>query len=68
MAGLLAGAVITESVFNIPGVGRIAVNAIQSRDMPLLQGAVLFETILVIVFNLGADILYAYLDPRIKAS
>jgi peptide/nickel transport system permease protein len=68
VAGLLAGAVITESVFNIPGVGRIAVNAIQSRDMPLLQGAVLFETILVIVFNLGADILYAYLDPRIKAS
>jgi len=68
VASLLAGAVITESVFNIPGVGRIAVNAIQSRDMPLLQGAVLFETILVIIFNLGADILYAYLDPRIKAS
>jgi peptide/nickel transport system permease protein len=68
VAGLLAGAVITESVFNIPGVGRIAVSAIQARDMPLLQGAVLFETILVIVFNLAADILYAYLDPRIKAS
>jgi len=68
VAGLLAGAVITESVFNIPGVGRIAVNAIQARDMPLLQGAVLFETILVIVFNLCADILYAYLDPRIKAA
>jgi peptide/nickel transport system permease protein len=68
VAGLLAGAVITESVFNIPGVGRIAVNAIQARDMPLLQGAVLFETSLVILGNLAADILYAFLDPRIKVS
>ena len=68
VASLLAGAVITESVFNIPGVGRIALNAIQARDMPLLQGAVLFETILVVLGNLGADILYAFLDPRIKVS
>ena len=68
VAGLLAGAVITESVFGIPGVGRIAVNAIQARDMPLLQGAVLFETTLVILGNLAADILYAFLDPRIKAA
>jgi peptide/nickel transport system permease protein len=68
VAGLLSGAVITESVFGIPGVGRIAVNAIQARDMPLLQGAVLFETILVVLGNLTADILYAFLDPRIKLS
>jgi peptide/nickel transport system permease protein len=66
VASLLAGAVITESVFNIPGVGRIAVGAIQARDMPLLQGAVLFETVLVIFGNLAADTLYAWLDPRIK--
>jgi peptide/nickel transport system permease protein len=66
VAGLLSGAVITESVFGIPGVGRIAVNAIQSRDMPLLQGAVILEIMLVILGNLVADILYAYLDPRIK--
>jgi len=68
VAGLLAGAVVTESVFNIPGVGRIAVDAIQARDMPLLQGAVLFETVLVILGNLAADILYAFIDPRIKVS
>jgi len=68
VAGLLAGAVITESVFGIPGVGRVALNAIQGRDMPLLQGAVLFETVLVILGNLVADILYAFLDPRIKVS
>jgi peptide/nickel transport system permease protein len=66
VAGLLSGAVITESVFGIPGVGRIAVNAIQNRDMPLLQGSVIFTTVLVILGNLVADILYSYLDPRIK--
>ena len=66
VSGLLSGAVITESVFGIPGIGRIAVNAIQSRDMPLLQGSVMFEITLVIIGNLVADILYAYLDPRIK--
>jgi peptide/nickel transport system permease protein len=66
VASLLSGAVITESVFGIPGVGRIAVNAIESRDMPLLQGAILFATVLVIAGNLVADILYSFLDPRIR--
>jgi peptide/nickel transport system permease protein len=66
VASLLSGAVITESVFGIPGVGRIAVNAIQSRDMPLLQGSILFATVLVILGNLVADILYSFLDPRIR--
>lgn len=67
VASLLSGAVITESIFSIPGVGRITVNAISSRDMPLLQGAVLFATVLVILGNLVADILYSILDPRIRA-
>lgn len=66
VAGLLSGAVITESVFGIPGVGRVAVNAIQSRDMPLLQGSVVMTTFLVIIGNLVADILYSWLDPRIR--
>ena len=66
VASLLSGAVITESVFGIPGIGRMAVDAIQSRDMPLLQGAVLFATILVILGNLVADMLYSFLDPRIR--
>lgn len=66
VAGLLSGAVITESVFGIPGVGRIAVSAIETRDMPLLQGAILFATVLVIAGNLIADVLYAFLDPRIR--
>lgn len=66
VASLLSGAVITETIFGIPGVGRLAVSAIQDRDMPLLQGSVLFTTILIILGNLVADILYGFLDPRIK--
>ncbi|WP_429820541.1 ABC transporter permease [Ensifer sp. B1-9] len=66
VAGLLSGAVITEAIFGIPGVGRISVSAIQARDMPLLQGSVLFATALVILGNLVADILYSFLDPRIR--
>ncbi len=66
VASLLSGAVITEAIFGIPGVGRISVNAIQARDMPLLQGSVLFATALVILGNLVADILYSVLDPRIR--
>lgn len=67
VATLLSGAVITEAIFGIPGVGRISVSAIQSRDMPLLQGSVLFATALVILGNLIADMLYAVLDPRIRS-
>lgn len=66
VAGLLGGAVMTESIFGIPGLGRIAVSAINSRDMPLLQGTILFTTVIVIIGNLIADLLYAFLDPRIR--
>lgn len=66
VASLLSGAVITESVFGIPGIGRLAVNAIQTRDMPLLQGTVVFTTILIICGNLVADLLYSVIDPRIR--
>ena len=66
VSSMLSGAVLTESVFGIPGIGRLAVNAIETRDMPLLQGTVIFTTILVIAGNLVADILYSVLDPRIR--
>ncbi len=66
VADLLSGAVITESVFGIPGVGRISVGAIQRRDFPLLMGSVIMTVILVVIGNLLADISYAYLDPRIR--
>lgn len=67
VASLLSGAVITESIFCIPGIGRLAVDSITSRDMPLLQGTVLFTTALIIAGNLIADILYTLIDPRIRA-
>jgi peptide/nickel transport system permease protein len=66
VASLLSGAVITETVFAIPGIGRLAVNAISSRDMPLLQGTVVFTTVLIILGNLIADVMYSVIDPRIR--
>lgn len=66
VSSLLSGAVITESIFSIPGIGRLAVDAISNRDMPLLQGTVLFTTILIILGNLVADVLYSVIDPRIR--
>ena len=66
VASLLSGAVITETVFSIPGIGRLAVSAISNRDMPLLQGTVIFTTALIILGNLVADVLYSVIDPRIR--
>ncbi|MFR1905868.1 MAG: ABC transporter permease [Clostridium neonatale] len=66
ISSLLSGAVITESIFSIPGIGRLAVDAISNRDMPLLQGTVLFTAVLIIGGNLVADILYSVIDPRIR--
>ena len=66
LSSMLSGAVITESIFAIPGIGRLATTAINNRDMPVLQGTVLFATVLVIAGNLLADLLYGVLDPRIR--
>ncbi len=66
ISSMLSGAVLTESVFGVPGIGRLSVNAIETRDMPLLQGTVIFTTILIILGNLVADLLYNVLDPRIR--
>ena len=66
LSSMLSGAVLTESVFGVPGIGRLAVNGIETRDMPLLQGTVVFTTILIILGNLITDLLYNVLDPRIR--
>jgi peptide/nickel transport system permease protein len=64
---LLAGnAILTESVFNIPGVGREIVTAIGQSDYELIQGIVLFGAFFIVIFNLLVDIAYAYLDPRVR--
>lgn len=64
---LLGGAVLTESIFAIPGIGRLMVDAIKMRDFPIVQGGVLFVAITFSFVNLFVDILYSYADPKIKA-
>jgi ABC-type dipeptide/oligopeptide/nickel transport system permease component len=65
---LLGGAVVTETIFSWPGVGRLAVGAILARDLPLAQGAILVLALCFIVINLTVDLLYAALDPRVKTA
>ncbi|HUW94879.1 MAG TPA: ABC transporter permease [Anaerolineae bacterium] len=65
-ASLLGGTVFIESVFARPGIGRFAVNAILMRDYPQIQGTVLFVATIYVLVNLGVDLLYAFLDPRIR--
>jgi peptide/nickel transport system permease protein len=63
---LLGGAILTESVFNIPGIGRLAYDAITRGDLPIVQGTVLFGAFFIIIMNLIVDIMYAFLDPRVR--
>ena len=64
---LLAGnAILTETVFVIPGVGRLVYTSIGTADLPVIQGVTLFGAFFIIIFNLIVDILYAYLDPRVR--
>jgi peptide/nickel transport system permease protein len=63
---LLGGAVVTEEVFTLPGVGRLVLNAVYQRDYPLIQGTILFIAALFMLSNLLVDLCYAYLDPRIR--
>jgi peptide/nickel transport system permease protein len=63
---LLGGAILTETVFNIPGVGRLAYDSIQKSDLPIVQGTVLMGAFFIILLNLIVDIVYAFLDPRVR--
>ena len=63
---LLGGAILTETVFNIPGIGRYAYNAIQVSDLPVIQGTVLFGAFFIVMMSLIVDILYAFIDPRVR--
>jgi peptide/nickel transport system permease protein len=64
--GLLGGAVVTETIFSWPGVGQLAVQAIYNRDTNLVQALVVVVAIAFSLVNLGVDLLYAWLDPRIR--
>jgi peptide/nickel transport system permease protein len=65
-AGLMGGAIITENVFNYPGLGKLAVNAATNLDLPLTVGIVLLLATFVIIANIIVDVLYAFIDPRVK--
>jgi len=67
IGALLGGAVVTETVFSLPGLGRMMVDGIFQRDFPVIQGAILFIVLCVIAVNLFTDLLYAWLDPRVAA-
>jgi peptide/nickel transport system permease protein len=66
VAGLIGGAVVTENVFAIPGVGRLVTDAILRRDYPIIQGVVLIFSFVYVLVNLGVDLLYTVFDPRIR--
>jgi len=66
LGGLLGGALLTETIFSWPGMGSWAYGAILSRDYPIVQAAVLVSATIYVFVNLLVDIMYAYLDPRIR--
>lgn len=66
MANFIGGAVVTEAVFTYPGIGRLLIQAISTRDYPLIQGCIVIILVLYIAINLAVDVLYAYIDPRIE--
>ena len=63
---LLGGAILIEAVFNIPGIGRLAFDAIQKSDLPMVQGTVLIGALAIVTMNLVVDVVYAFLDPRVR--
>jgi peptide/nickel transport system permease protein len=63
---LLGGAILIEAVFNIPGIGRLAFDAIQKSDLPMVQGTVLIGAFAIVMMNLVVDVVYAFLDPRVR--
>jgi peptide/nickel transport system permease protein len=66
LAYLLGGAVVTETIFAWPGMGRLFFQALNGKDFPMIMGCVIFTSIVLVVFNLFADIIYGFLDPRIR--
>ena len=68
LAGFITGAIVTETVFSWPGLGRMIFNAVDDNDFPLMVGLMLLFTFMFLVVNLVTDLLYAYLDPRIRYS
>jgi peptide/nickel transport system permease protein len=62
----LGGAIFTESIYGLPGLGRVSLQGLNNLDLPTVMGVVVFATTMIILFNLVVDILYAWIDPRIR--
>jgi len=63
---VITGSVVIESIFDVPGIGRYFVNGALNRDYPVVMGVVIFYAVLIIVLNLLVDLVYGFLDPRVK--
>jgi peptide/nickel transport system permease protein len=68
LANLLTGTIVTETMFGLPGIGRLAVESIVGRDFPVVQGFVIFAALVFVSINLAVDLLYGLIDPRIRVS
>ena len=66
IALLIGGVVVTESVYGIPGLGRLTVDAVLARDFPTIQGVILFFSFVYVLINLAVDVSYLFFDPRIR--
>jgi peptide/nickel transport system permease protein len=63
---LISGSVVTETLFSIPGMGQLLTQAVLNRDYPMVQGGLLITTALLVMVNIGVDVCYALLDPRVR--
>jgi peptide/nickel transport system permease protein len=68
LGGLLGGAVITEQIFSITGLGKFSIDSVLGNDLPSIMGVVLFAAIFIVVANIIVDVLYAFIDPRVRLS
>ena len=66
LGGLLGGAILTESVFSLPGIGRLSIDAVGEKDLPIILGVTLFAASFIVLANLIVDLLYAGIDPRVR--
>jgi peptide/nickel transport system permease protein len=66
ITALLGGAVLVEQIFGVPGLGQVAINAVTTRDLPVIQGIVLVAVLVAMVSNLLVDLTYGYLNPKVR--
>ena len=68
LAGLLAGTIFTEFIFDLRGIGLMALQAVGTSDLPVLVGTVLFAAFVIVIMNIVTDVVYSFIDPRVRLS